>query len=351
MTGTAAIEEQVRRLGADVRELVPALADQFGALSGLAEADQVVLVGNGDSLHACMAAELAFTTTARLRCTARCAQRLADYPGADWITPRTLVIGISVSGSSPRVVEALAAAATLGASTLAVTGNRDSALAQAAQHLVIPVLPGLRPGPGVRTHQANLLALLVAAVHLAQARGAIDGAAARELTRELADTGRAVDHTAELVRPVCRAAAAEIAAAPVRFLLGTGPGFGTASFAAAKLVEAAGAPSFAQDVEEWWHVERFCRPTDMPIIQIAQPGPTRARAVALAQRASGIGRRVLTVTRAQDTDFAPGTVLPTATVPREEFSPLVHSVFAPLLAAAVADALGRRPFLGDLVTG
>jgi glutamine---fructose-6-phosphate transaminase (isomerizing) len=345
----SALADQAGRLGTDLRDLVPLLARQLDSLADLGDVHEVVLAGNGDSHHASIAAEHAFTTLAGLRCAARCAQRAADYPAADRLGPTTLVVGVSVSGNSPRVVEAVDRAAALGAVTLAVTGGRDGALAGTARHRVFAEPTDLRRGPGVRTHQANLLALLLLAIHIGQSRGTLGDVQADDLRAELVRTAQVVADTAELVGPACARLAPSFAAAPVRFLLGTGPGFGTAAFAAAKLVEAAGVPSFGQDIEEWWHVERFCRPTDLPVLLIAAPGPARDRAVATVRRAAGIDRRLLAVARHDDPDFDPGAVLPVAGSVREEFAPLVYSVFAPLLAAAVAAELGRQPFLADFV--
>lgn len=326
-------------LAADVRALVPSLAGQIASAVRGPRVRRVVLVGNGDSHRVSQAAEHAYWSLASLRCEAVAAQRFADYPSADRLDRGTLVVGISASGGSPSVVRALEVADRLGAATLAVTGRGDSPVHAAARRGVLAELPDLEPGPGVRTYQASLLALLLLAIHLGDA----DGDALRA---ELLSAADAVERTADLVAPACSRLAPAVAEAPVRFLLGAGPGFGVASYAAAKLVEASGLPSFAQDFEEWWHVERFCRPTDAPLLVVATPGRAADRATALAERARGIGRRVVGVAPSGH----PLADLPVAGHVREEFSPLLHGVFAPLLAAAAAEHLDRLPFLGDLAT-
>ncbi|HEX7309080.1 SIS domain-containing protein [Lentzea sp.] len=347
MTGTAGLVRQAGQLAGDVGDLVPALAEQLTTpFPGLR---QVLLVGNGDSHHAGVAAEHAFTAVAGVRCRAVPAQRFADYPGTHRLDARTIVVGTSASGGSPRVVEALERAAALGASTLAVTGNPGSAVDEGAQHRLHAEPKALERGPGVRTHQASLLALLVLSIHIGRSRAVLDAAAARRLLDELTATADHIAGTLDLVSPGCRAIAPEVASATARFLLGAGPGLGTAGYAAAKLVEAAGVPSTAQDFEEWWHVERFCRPTDLPVFLVATPGRAADRATALAARATAAGRRIVLVGGTSPLpDVWAG--LPVADGVREEFSPLVHSVFAPLLAAEVADHLGRQPFHGDLRT-
>ncbi|SDG59569.1 glucosamine--fructose-6-phosphate aminotransferase (isomerizing) [Lentzea fradiae] len=345
VTATASLVRQAERLAADVADLVPALSAQL--TTPFPGVRQVLLVGNGDSHHAGAAAEHAFTTFAGVRCRAVPAQRFADYPGTHRLDARTLVVGTSASGGSPRVAEALDRAAALGASTLAITGKPGSAVDERARHRLHAVPENLERGPGIRTHQASLLALLLLAIHTGRSRGVLGAAEARGLEDELTATAERIDRTLALVAPGCRAIAPVVASAPVRYLLGAGPGFGTAGYAAAKLVEAAGVPSSAQDFEEWWHVERFCRPTDLPVFLIATPGKAADRAAALAARATAAGRRIALVGATAPDVWA---ALPVADGVREELSPLVHSVFAPLLAAGVADHLGRQPFHGDLRT-
>jgi len=61
-------------------------------------------------------------------------------------------------------------------------------------------------------------------------------------------------------------------------MVGSGPSYGTALFSAAKMIEAAGIFVLGQDVEEWWHVERFAYPIAMPVFVIAPPGRSYWRA-------------------------------------------------------------------------
>ncbi|MEV4079450.1 SIS domain-containing protein [Nonomuraea fuscirosea] len=137
-----------------------------------------------------------------------------------------------------------------------------------------------------------------------------------------------------------------IADAPVMVMLGTGPGYGSARFAAAKAVEAAELYAAGQDLEEWEHVETLAHPSVMPTIVIAAPGRSRDRAVAVAARARARGRAVVAVADAEDRDMAAhaDVVLPLCGLVREEFSPLVSHVFGGLLFYEIARRLGRSPF-------
>ena len=132
-----------------------------------------------------------------------------------------------------------------------------------------------------------------------------------------------------------------IAASPVVVMLGSGPSYGTALYSAAKLVEAAGVFVLGQDLEEWWHVERFSYPVDMPVFVIAPPGRSHWRAQSVAATARGLGRRVITVTHTDDTEVTRHAhmVLPVHGEVREEFSPLLyHSLYQ------LRSSLRRRAF-------
>jgi glucosamine--fructose-6-phosphate aminotransferase (isomerizing) len=319
--------------------------------------DRVYLVGDGDSHHASRSTEMAFVTQSGVACAPLSAQRFLDYRIA-WLSPetarRTLVIGCSASGTTERVVQCLAAARQRGALTLAVTGTADSPLVRAAElALLVPQARKVR-SPGILTYQATLVALLVSALRLGVARGLLSNAEVRGRLDELRALADVVAATNQAVAEDCRLLAARINRAPAIGVLGSGPSHGTALYAAAKLVEGAGVLAFGQDLEEWWHVERFARPLDIPIFVLAPPGRSQHRALELARRARSMGRNIVLVADGGHPapgipDGATGPIeLPVHGQVREEFSALVYHVFASRTAAHLAESLGRLPFLGDL---
>lgn len=112
-------------------------------------------------------------------------------------------------------------------------------------------LPDLRRSPGIRTYQASVLGLLLAAIRLGEARGLGAG----QLREELAGLADAVDATAARVRDRCRETAQLLVGSLVLTFTGSGPSYGTAQFSAAKMTEGAGVFAAGQDLEEWCHVE------------------------------------------------------------------------------------------------
>jgi len=345
---------QVDRLGSDLRALAAPVTEQvrsaLGAGPAWPAARAVYLTGAGDSYHASLAAAMAFETIAGVACHPASARSFADYaaPALPLRPGPGIVVAASASGRTPQAIAALAAARAQGIATMAVTCHGDTPLTDEADTSIVVELAGLERSPGIRTFQATLLALLTTAVELAGLRltGAVGGPA------EDAGIGRLADHverTAQASKEACRWIAELTAAAPTTILLGGGPSLGVARFGAAKLVEAAGVPALAQDLDEWWHVERRALPADMPVFVIAPPGRSSGRCRQVAAAARRLGRQVIAVADGRDADIArhAHAVLPVQASVREELSPVLYHVFAGYLAAFTAQRRGRQAFDGD----
>ena len=346
---------QAEGLAGDLRQLTRPFEQQVRAALTASEwqtVKKVYLTGDGDSYHASCAAEMAFEAIARVDCESLSAQRFLDY-GAAWMRPaaphQTLVIATSASGGTERVVQDIERAKENGALTVALTGTPNSAVTQVADRTVVVELPQKERSPGIRTYQASLVGMLLVAVQLGELQGRYAQEETDRLRRELVDLAEAVDTTTNAIQAGCREVADRLAASPVVVMLGSGPSYGTALYSAAKLIEAAGVFAMGQDLEEWWHVERFAYPVDMPVFVIAPPGRSHWRAASVAATARGLGRRVIVVTHKDDTQVARHAhiVLPVHGEVREEFSPLLYHVFASYVAATVAERLGRCLFQTD----
>jgi glucosamine--fructose-6-phosphate aminotransferase (isomerizing) len=349
----AALVRQVAALGADLRQLTGPLNVQVVEAVTRKEwqsVRQVYLTGSGDSHHAGRAVGATLRRWARLDCFALSPQPfLEDDPlegRPQRQDGRDLVIGASASGTTERVVEALSRARARGALTVAVTSAPGSPVTRAAEVAVVAELPGCEPSPGMRTYQATLLTLLLVTVRAAEIRGPDGTRRAEERRQELAMLADAVERTAVGSREPCRTLAESLADAPVVAVLGSGPNAGTAMFLAAKIIEASGMPALAQDLEEWWHVERFARPHDLPVVVIAAPGRSHARAAALVEGARALGRRVVTIAHDDDDELArhAWSVVPVHGTPSEELSPLLYPAIGGHLASELARVLGRKPF-------
>jgi glutamine---fructose-6-phosphate transaminase (isomerizing) len=121
-----------------------------------------------------------------------------------------------------------------------------------ADRSLVVDLPNPERSPGTRTYQASLLGMLLIAIRLAETR--TPACSADRLRQEITGLADAIEATARAIRDRCRQVAAQIATAPVVTVVGSGPGYGTALFAAAKIIEASGVYASGQDLEEWSHV-------------------------------------------------------------------------------------------------
>jgi glutamine---fructose-6-phosphate transaminase (isomerizing) len=343
---------QVESLAGDLAGQAGPVSERAGGLLTAREwagTGTVYLTGDGDSYHAACAAEMGFESLAGAACEPVSALRFLEYR-APWLrrepAGRPLVIAVSASGTTQRVTQATDAARQHGALTIAITGASGSPVTQAADRALVIPLARTERSPGIRTYQASLLGLLLTAIRLGEARGHCPSQQARALRDELPALADAIAATAAAIKDQCRAVAAMAAASPVMSMTGSGPNYGTALFAAAKMTETAGVFAAGQDVEEWHHVERFAYPGAMPVFVIAPPGRSHPHAAALAATARRQGRQVIAVTDEHDTGITAhaSAVLPVRGRTREEFSPLLYHVFAGYVACFAAEVLGRLPF-------
>jgi glutamine---fructose-6-phosphate transaminase (isomerizing) len=317
-----------------------------------ASLQRVISAGNGDSYHAVRACELAFTSLGGLPHEPLSAQRFLDY-GVDFLPESVrhsvLVAGVSASGGTTHVAQLLAAARTRGAHTVAITGTPGSPVARAARHTIPVTVPDFGRSPGIRTYQASVLGLFLLAIGLGELQRNISPGAADALRAEIAGLDATIAATLAACEERARTAAHALKDEPLLLFLGSGPSYGTALFAAAKVVEASGLFAAGQELEEWWHVERFAYPANMVTILIAPPGRSHERAVELAEGARSLGRRLVAVVREGDQAIARHAefVFPVQGDVREAFSPLVYHLFASYLASFLAEALGRALFQGD----
>jgi glucosamine--fructose-6-phosphate aminotransferase (isomerizing) len=313
--------------------------------------ERLYVTGCGDSHHAAVACELAFHELAGLPSLA-----LSALPFSRYTVPflpqrgRTAVVGISVSGEVSRTVEALRLARQAGATTIALTGNPNSRLAQAADYVLPAKVTPLHqlPTPGVRSFVASILILYLAAVRMGELRGRLAGDATDAARCELLGLAEAVEATVECNASAAKDLAARWTDAEEYVFLGGGPNYGTALFCAAKVLEASGEMAVGQDIEEWTHLQYFGRVESTPTFVIDAGGRCRSRAREAAVAAKAIGRRVAAVVPQHEGEITAqaDVVLAIHGKVREAFSPLLYSLPGMLFADYRSQALGEAYFRG-----
>ncbi len=200
----------------------------------LAAVRRVVLVAAGTSHHAALVAKYALERWARLPVEVDIS---SEYRYRDPVVEiGTLVIGVSQSGETIDTIQAVREARRRGARVVAVTNIVDSSLAREAD-AVVYTRAGLEVSvASTKSFVAQVAALELLALRLAQLRGTLAPLDVENLVRALEATGPLVAAALERADEVERVAAA-LAGSRDFFFLGRAAGFPTALEGALKLKE------------------------------------------------------------------------------------------------------------------
>lgn len=112
---------------------------------------------------------------------------------------QVLVIGISFSGGSQRVVEALEKANRLGADSLLITRTPDSACGRIAKHVFDVATPDGCNTPGLRSYYASLVGITALGAYLGLCNGTLTQEAFDRVKSDVVDyTLRFMEHFEEI---------------------------------------------------------------------------------------------------------------------------------------------------------
>lgn len=258
------------------------------------------------------------------------------------LTAEDFVICASVSGRTPRTLEAALLARQAGAAVLGITDNPQSPLHEALDETLIlgttpPDLLLKDAYAGYRnviaqtqTFTAVLLAelLLASSVHETSTDFSWIPARVGQLVGALDDT------VAELAEPF-------FVGGEQIVVLGSGPHWPAARYGAAKMLEFA-VPATAQCIEEFNHQEAFVADSRTRVILLAADEPAESRASELTGAWESLGVRTLVL--AKSGDF-PGEQTRQLVLPCTDLIDAVLSevVALQLLAARGVAAMGRDP--------
>lgn len=283
MTTTAESHALMQRELDAQPELIPQIAEALVAeAAGIRpEPGQPLWVGGcGDSLFAGQAIALHARRLGHDLRPVSAAEMLWEAP----IGPEAMVVGVSISGSTRRTVEALKAAREKGARTIAVTLNPDSALGQVAHDtLRLPYTPISRAIPHGLDYHVTLMAL---AALLGPVPAADLGRHAQTATPGYLSQGQALAETMD---------------ADARLVfLGGGAALGSAAFGAAKLHEAGGLPAWAYEAENFAHGALFVLRKGDLVVLCGAGGAADARTWDMADGLRALGLSVMTCGQGAD---------------------------------------------------
>ncbi len=347
-------------LGEVIRQVIPRLEPQVAELitPELAKSiNKVYFTGCGDSHYAGVAARLAFDKHSGVQTEPLESLEFSRYV-VDYMPQGSLLFGISNSGQVSRSTESIVLARQRGAKTIAITGNKEGPLAKAAEAVLIQTVPemaGQRTGRrygsgslGLGNFLASLLALYLSGLRIGELRGKLQAKEAAALKEELLQTADILTRTAEHNSQPAYDLACALWHLDTFFILGGGPNYATAMFAAAKLFEQPHQTGVAQELEEWAHEQYFLtRPNVSPIFVIAPPGNSRDRAIEQIHGARDFGGTVIAICDSEDQEIQKLAhwSLPVQGKMREEFTPLAYTIPGMLFATALHQVKGRPPMI------
>lgn len=259
--------------------------------------DKVYLTGCGDSYCAAMAAKYAFLEYTEMDAEAAPVIDLSRYYSRRRLAKNALVVIISNSGTVARCIELAKRVREAGGTVLAVTGNEQGGLFLNASEAVRLTIPKFVYAPGIRSYCGCLEALCLLALEMGFARGEL----AEDRRRKARENLRKLPGEVRACLPLWDQKALQLAEEWKEMtgfeLIGSGPAFAAAAFGSAKALETTGRPAFAQNTEDWFHMNFFVKDvtrTGTILLTGEEPGDI-SRARELERVALEMGRPLLWV--------------------------------------------------------
>ena len=233
---------------------------------------RLYLVGHGSSLYNCMVGEYALEHIAGIPSKAISAFAYSAYMEKKLLDAQTLVIGISTTGETQSVGDALERARQAGAPTLAITAHKDSSVAQNAD-VVIPT-GGDDDQISVKTksYVQALIPIYLLAVYLTGDKQLRDYWL-NQIHLAAQGGGQYLNEGRDQIKGL----AEKYGRAPNIFVLGTGPNLGTAEEGSLKVIETAKMYSECQELEDFFHGRLREVDQNSPLFFIAPQGHASRR--------------------------------------------------------------------------
>jgi glucosamine--fructose-6-phosphate aminotransferase (isomerizing) len=324
----AEMAEQPRVLGA-LAGRREALAQEIRAALGATAPVGIVLVARGSSDNAAVFGRYVLELATR-RPVALAAPSLVTRYGVEGSLAGWLAVGVSQSGKTPEIVTVLERYGAAGATTVAITNDRDSPLARVAGATIDTAAGAEQAVPATKTVTSQFAAFAVLAEALAieattlpWSAGAWD-ALPGAVEAILADEERAV-----------RAAAAIGADTTGLVAIARGLLLGAALEAALKVKETTGILAEGASAADFLHGPIAVIRRTLPVLTLSAGGPTAADVTEFADAARARGGRVIAI--------APDGDLPIDAALGDGLSSITTIVRAQQLARAVSLQRGIDP--------
>ena len=262
---------------------------------------RVYIVGCGTSYYAAQVGKYIIEHLTHLPVEAHQAFAFSIYTDPALLNEKTLVIGVSTTGNTEAVCNALEFARHSGAATLAFTATPGSSITEISQ---TTILTGGRVTIAVKTetYLQSLICLYLFGIHLAHNLGLLS-------SEEIEDWHHQIHKAEEITLRFFTKQQPDIvklvdlySSTDMVFIVGTGPNFGTAEEASLKVVEIAKMYSVSQEMENFLHgYDRELNETS-PIFLLAPRGPALNRMLDFLTFTHKVGVPSIVVTNDENPD-------------------------------------------------
>jgi glucosamine--fructose-6-phosphate aminotransferase (isomerizing) len=264
--------------------------------------NHVFLIGCGDSYFAAVSGRYAMENISGLTTVAEEALELARYRRID---ENSLVIAISASGKTPRILEACNYAKKQGATIIGITDEERSPLIEIAYKTIFTRVKEPFSHPST-TSSAALTAIYALALYLGRNRNHLSQEEFEKLEQQIVNLPKLVENT--VYHPdnpgITMKAAKAFSKCRDFHFVGGGPGYGTALFGQVLLKELSWVHSEAVEVEEFCHYQMMIlEEGKTPVIMIAQPGKSRTRTIQILKELKNMNIPIYTVCEENDSEL------------------------------------------------
>jgi len=306
----------------------------------LAAYSRLLFLGCGSSYHAALVGRQSVETWARVHADAEISSEFRYRHSV--VGPETLVVAVSQSGETVDSLHAIREARRRGAAVITVSNVVDSVMARESDGVCYT-----HAGPEIgvastKCHIAQLALLQVLALHLARARGTIDGAEGRAVADGLASmpalVARAVARSDEYMDVARRFAAVDDV-----YFLGRRSGLPIAMEGALKLKELAYVRAEAYPAGEMKHGPISLIEPGVVVVVVATRSGLWEKVMANVEEMRARGATIVAIADEGDGETA-GLVDAVLEVPPtlELLTPIVAAVATQCFAYAVARARGNE---------
>lgn len=280
--------EQPSKIAETVREEREAIREAALQVSKR-KVSRIYMVGCGDSVAALRGSKYMMESLLKIPCEVMDALDFCYYEQSV-VNSETLVVCLSSSGRTIRVVECLLVARNLGAQTLALTNTKGSPLWNYASSKIL--IHAERKGWPTQSSTSAMAMIQQFALDLADILGT-DAALHARLQRDFDSLPERMEKVTKEVEPKISQLAKELVDSNIILFAGGGPFFTCAEYGSAKVKESTPNYSIAIDLEEYHHYNS--QHEGDPMFLFAPDGATRYRALETIYAAKALGGRVIAV--------------------------------------------------------